>query len=124
MRDQIARLCIDGTSKFPTFLIPTVERQLELGGPIERATLALAGWARYLATTPPGERAPDPRGERSVALAAQSLQDPLAFLELDEVFTPALRESERFHAAFAHAAGSLAEFGPLGAIEKALTVDS
>ena len=31
VRDQIARLCIDGTAKFPTFLIPTVERQLELG---------------------------------------------------------------------------------------------
>ena len=60
VRDQIARLCIDGTSKFPTFLIPTIERQLELGGPIERATLALAGWARYLATTPAGRASARP----------------------------------------------------------------
>jgi mannitol-1-phosphate/altronate dehydrogenase len=51
-------------------------------------------------------------------LAAQSLQDPLAFLELDEVFTPPLRESEQFRDAFAQAAGSLAELGPLGAIER------
>src|SRR5207248_5353013 len=28
VRDQIARLCIDGTAKFPSFLIPTVEAQL------------------------------------------------------------------------------------------------
>ena len=26
VRDQIARLCIDGSAKFPTFLIPTIER--------------------------------------------------------------------------------------------------
>ena len=96
VRDQIARLCIDGTAKFPTFLIPTVERQLELGGPVECAALALAGWARYLATVPAAERAPDTHGARSVELAAQALEDPRAFLELDLVFTPRLRESERF----------------------------
>jgi mannitol 2-dehydrogenase len=118
VRDQIARLCIDGTAKFPTFLIPTIERQLELGGPLEHAALALAGWARYLATVPAAQRAPDPRGERAAALAARSLQDPLAFIELDEVFTPPLRGSARFRDAFAHAAGSLAELGPLGAIER------
>ena len=118
VRDQVARLCIDGTSKFPTFLIPTIERQLELGGPVERAALALAGWARYLATTPAAERAPDTHGERSIALAAESLQNPLAFLELHEVFTPPLRESLRFREAFASAADSLAEHGPLAAIER------
>ena len=69
IRDQIARLCIDGTAKFPSFLIPTVERELELGGPIECAALALAGWARYLAVTPAAERAPDSHGERAIALA-------------------------------------------------------
>ena len=52
VRDQIARLCIDGTAKFPTFLIPTIERNLETGGPVRHAALALAGWARYLATVP------------------------------------------------------------------------
>jgi mannitol 2-dehydrogenase len=118
VRDQIARLCIDGTSKFPTFLIPTVERQVERGGPIECAVLALAGWMRYLATVPAAERAPDSRGERAAVLAARSLQDPLAFLDLADVFTPPLRDSARFRDAFADAAGSLAEFGPLGAIER------
>jgi mannitol 2-dehydrogenase len=121
VRDQIARLCIDGTAKFPTFLIPTVERQLELGGPLACAALALAGWARYLATVPAAERAADPRGERSTLLAAQSLQDPLAFLELADVFTPPVYASARFRDAFAHAAGSLAEHGPLGAIERLAT---
>jgi mannitol 2-dehydrogenase len=118
VRDQIARLCIDGTSKFPTFLIPTLEQQSERGGPLECGALALAGWARYLATIPVAERAHDAHGERSAALAARSLQDPLAFLELADVFTPALQGSARFRDAFTSAAGSLAESGPLGAIER------
>jgi mannitol 2-dehydrogenase len=118
VRDQIARLCIDGTSKFPTFLIPTIERQLERSGPVARAALALAGWARYLATVPAAERAPDPRGDRSAVLAARSLEDPLAFLELADVFTPPLRESPRFRDAFVQAAESLAERGPLGVMER------
>jgi mannitol 2-dehydrogenase len=120
VRDQIARLCIDGTAKFPSFLIPTIERQLELAGPIDCAALALAGWARYLATVPADARAPDPRGERSAALAVQSLDDPRAFLALDEVFTPPLRESERFGDAFADASRRLADGGPLGAMQALL----
>jgi mannitol 2-dehydrogenase len=120
VRDQVARLCIDGTAKFPSFLIPTVEAQIKGGGPITCAALALAAWARYLATVPSEVRAPDSRGERAAALAQRSLADPLVFLELEEVFTPPLRESERFRDAFAANAAALATLGPLGAIENAL----
>jgi mannitol 2-dehydrogenase len=116
VRDQVARLCIDGTAKFPTFVIPTVERQLELGGPVECAALALAGWARYLGTVPASERAPDSHGARSAELAAEAREDPLAFLELDLVFTPRLRESERFADAFAQAYRGVAARGPVAAI--------
>jgi mannitol 2-dehydrogenase len=121
VRDQIARLCSDGTAKIPSFLIPTVELQLELGGPVSRAALALAGWARYLGTVPPAARASDSHGERAVELAEQSIAEPLAFLELNEVFTEGLRASERFRHAFAAAAADLATLGPLGAIENVLT---
>jgi mannitol 2-dehydrogenase len=117
VRDQIARLCIDGTAKFPSFLIPTVERQIELGGPISCAALALAGWARYLGTVPPAVRAPDSRGERAAQLAELSIAEPLAFLELDEVFTPGLRASDRFRDAFSAAVSDLAKLNPTDAIQ-------
>jgi mannitol 2-dehydrogenase len=120
VRDQIARLCIDGTAKFPTFLIPTIEGEIERDGPLECAALALAAWSRYLATVPAAERAYDASGDRSAAFAAQALGEPLAFLELAEVFTPALRGSARFRDAFVNAANSLAARGPLGAIERLL----
>jgi mannitol 2-dehydrogenase len=113
VRDQIARLCIDGTAKFPSFLVPTIERQLELDGPVACAALALAGWARYLATVPAAERAHDPYGDEAAAFAARN-----AFLDFDRVFTPRLRESERFRDAFAAAAAALAERGSIGAMEQ------
>ena len=117
VRDQIARLCIDGTAKFPSFLIPTVEAQIAREGPVACAALALAAWARYLATMPPERRAPDSRGEHAVALARETLADPLAFLELGEVFTPALRGNHRFRDAFAAASDDLARKGPIAAID-------
>jgi mannitol 2-dehydrogenase len=113
VRDQIARLCIDGTSKFPSFLIPTIDAQLERGGPVDCAALALAGWARYLATVPAAERAPDPHADEAAAAA----EDPAAFLELDLVFTPSIRENERFRETFFAATRELAERGALTAMQ-------
>jgi mannitol 2-dehydrogenase len=120
VRDQIARLCIDGTAKFPSFLIPTVEMQIERGGPVSCAAVALAGWARYLATVPPAMRALDSAGDRAVKVAERSLADPLVFLELAEVFTPQVRASERFRGAFTAAAADLASVGPLAAMKNVL----
>ena len=62
----------------------------------------------------------DASGDRSAAFAARALGEPLAFLELAEVFTPRLRGSARFRDAFVNAANSLALHGPLGAIERLL----
>jgi hypothetical protein len=45
------------------------------------------------------------------------LGDPSAFLELDDVFTPALRESRVFRDAFVAASRNLAAQGPMQAIE-------
>jgi len=86
----------------------------------ECAALALAGWARYLAVAPAAERAPDPHGERTIALALESLDAPLTFLELNEVFSHPLRESERFRQAFSEASRSLAADGSLAAVERLL----
>ena len=121
VRDQIARLCIDGTAKFRSFLIPTVEANLDGGGPVSRAALALAAWARYLATVPAEQRAADSRGERAAALANTSQDDPLRFLELAQVFTEPMRTNPLFRDAFAAASHDLAVHGPLRSI--ALRVD-
>jgi mannitol 2-dehydrogenase len=116
VHDQIARLCIDGSAKFPTFLIPTVEGQLAAGGPISRAATALAGWARYLGVVDPGEQSFDADGDAARRYAAHALRDPVAFLAYAGVFPAALRDSERFRAAFTDAYRRIAHEGPLAAM--------
>jgi mannitol 2-dehydrogenase len=119
VRDQIARLCIDGSAKFPTFLIPTIERQLETGGPIARAATALGGWARYLGVVDPQQQSVDADGDAARRYAAAAIADPLAFLEYDAVFPPSVRGSERFRAAFLDGYRRIAEQGPIAAMEAA-----
>jgi mannitol 2-dehydrogenase len=117
VRDQIARLCIDGSAKFPTFLVPTIVRQLELDGPIEGGAMALAGWARYLGVIDPAAQALDASGDTARQHGAAALSDPLAFLGYGAVFPDALRTSGRFRAAFLESYRRIAEHGPIAALE-------
>jgi mannitol 2-dehydrogenase len=116
IRDQIARLCIDGSAKFPTFLLPTITFQLEHDGPIDRSALALAGWARYLATVPPDQQAFDVAGDTARQHARRAAEEPARFLDFAPVFSTRLRDSARFRAAFAAAWRRLGEVGPLVAM--------
>ena len=116
VRDQIARLCIDGSAKFPTFLLPTITFQLEHGGPIAHGALALAGWARYLATIPPDRQAFDADGDRARRHARRATEEPTRFLDFAEVFSRTLRESARFRAAFTAAWQRVGDVGPLVAM--------
>jgi mannitol 2-dehydrogenase len=118
IRDQIARLCIDGSAKFPAFLVPTIVRQLELGGPIERGASALAGWARYLGVVDPAEQAFDASGNAARTYAAAALGDPLAFLEYGAVFPRELRSSGRFRTTFADAYRRIEDDGAIAAMEE------
>jgi mannitol 2-dehydrogenase len=116
VRDQIARLCIDGSAKFPTFLLPTIAHQLEHDGPIAHGALALAGWARYLATIPPDRQAFDAAGDMARQHARRAMGEPTRFLDFAEVFSPTLRKNPRLRAAFTAAWQRLDDVGPLVAM--------
>lgn len=113
--DQVQRLCLDGSAKFPKFLVPTIRRNLETGGPITMSTLALAGWCHYLVGRTDGgaaiEHAPDPGLELARRHAQASLDDPAAFLRLDSVFGDVLPASPRFVATFEQALRDLRTHG-------------
>lgn len=112
--DQISRLCLDGSAKFPKFLLPTIRHQLAIGGPVERSALALAGWCEYLATTE--HPSADPHLALAVGHATASLDDPRAFLTFTEVFGTDLAESETFATAFASALSAIRSNGVQSAI--------
>jgi mannitol 2-dehydrogenase len=120
VRDQIARLCIDGTSKFPTFLIPTVSSQIKSGGRIEMAALALAGWAHYLADTPDAEQSHDEHGASSRSVARSAVGDPARFLRDSAVFPDAVAADPTFVTAFVRAHQLIGDVGPIGAIAAVL----
>jgi mannitol 2-dehydrogenase len=117
VKDQIARVCIDGSAKLSTFLMPTLARQLELDGPIGRAATALAAWARYLVVVDPADQAFDSNADAARRHAADAVADPVAFLELRAVFPPEVRASARLRAEFAAAYRRIAEAGPIAAMQ-------
>jgi mannitol 2-dehydrogenase len=122
VRDQVARVCLDGSSKFPKFLIPTIESQLDKGGAVKLAALALAGWCQYLLARDEQGRAivlsADPRLELACSWADASRDDPAAFLGFAEVFPERLRDDPVFRPAFVDALASLRDVGVHATIER------
>lgn len=122
--DQISRLCLDGSAKFPKFLMPTVRAQIEANGPVALSALALAGWCQYLVGTTdhgqPIEPSPDPLLDQAIAYAKQSVQDPVAFLNFEAVFDQQVRESVSFRSSFVDALQRLRDGGIRSAISQAI----
>src|SRR5688500_17519806 len=48
IRDQVARICTDGSDRMPKFLLPSILEALDRGRPHRLLTLAVAGWIRFL----------------------------------------------------------------------------
>ncbi len=121
--DQINRLCLDGSAKFPKFLLPTIRAQVENSGPIELASLALAGWCEYLrGTTENGnaiEIASDPLLDAATKYAAMSVEEPDAFLNFEDVFGD-LNTSDDFRAAFTSSLDLLRTLGVASSINTLL----
>lgn len=123
--DQISRLCLDGSAKFPKFLLPTVRAQLARGGPIELSALALAGWCAYLVGVAddggPISHASDSDLETARSYAAASAEEPSRFLEYRSVFGDDLSLEPRFVAAFETALRSLRSVGVRSTIDAVVT---
>lgn len=122
--DQISRLALDGSAKFPKFLLPTLRAQVASGGPIGLATLAMAAWCQYLNGVDDHgntfEVASDPNLDQARHFAELSIAEPTAFLGFDKVFDAELAGSERFRSTFAAALNQLRDGGALAAIDTAL----
>ncbi len=89
IKDQITRLCLNGSGKFPQYLLPSLQRAIRAGGPHRLLTLALAGWLRYLTGTDEQGRAfliDDPLAAELHVLAKQGGTDPRPLLTLTGLF--------------------------------------
>ena len=89
IKDQITRLCLNGSPKFPQYLRPSLQKALQTGRPHRLLTLALAGWLRYLSAEDEQGRpylVDDPRAAELTTLARQSGADPRPLLALTDLF--------------------------------------
>ncbi|MGA9595697.1 MAG: mannitol dehydrogenase family protein [Acidimicrobiia bacterium] len=124
--DQISRLCLDGSAKFPKFLMPTIRNQLRAGGPIGLSALALAGWCSYLVgVADDGSEirlASDPDLENARSVARQSLANPEHFLTYARVFGDDLVQDARFRTAFVGSLNELRSRGVRATLSSVLNV--
>ena len=120
--DQVARLCLDGTAKFPIFLVPSIDAQLGRGAAVRMLALALAGWCRYLqGVADDGSAivlARDPNLGEAVTFARRDALEPGSFLHFTRALGPALGSSERLRNEFVAAGESLARIGSLATLER------
>jgi mannitol 2-dehydrogenase len=113
IRDTLARLCVDASERIPKFLLPVIRHQLATGGPVQASATVIASWARYVeGTDENGEpiELVDPARDELAAAARAYPRQPLAFLQLRDIFGD-LATQERFTAYYRGALDSLHRHG-------------
>lgn len=116
MADQLSRLCMDGSSKVPKFLIPTIHLLLEQDRPLERVAFIIASWALYLRRQDIRE-IQDPMADRLKNSVADRQQLTVSFLNLQDLFGQELMNSDRFVQAFENALDQIESNGVIEALK-------
>jgi mannitol 2-dehydrogenase len=99
IRDQLSRLAFYGSSGIPKFVLPSIEEQLQRGGPIKRLSFTIASWFRYLTgLDESGKAMPmlDPMVEKLRERAQAGSKDPRPLLAMREVFSEPLANAAPF----------------------------
>jgi mannitol 2-dehydrogenase len=121
--DQLERVCSDGSSKFPKFTVPTINRLIADGRDTRRAALVVAAWALYLKGMDENGDTytiADPRAAFCQALVADDALMTQRLLEVEEIFGTAIAHSPEFVAAFEWCCNSLREVGVTRTLERVL----
>lgn len=99
IRDQVLRLCEDGSRKIPNMMLEPMAELLSEGSSVGHGAFAIAAWIRFLqGVDENGESIPikDPNSERLQAAAKQCEEDVSPFIGLDFVFPARLRQNSQF----------------------------
>ena len=96
IRDQLSRIGIYGSSGIPKFLLPSLEEQLQRGGPIKQMSFTIASWFRYLTgLDESGKEMPmlDPMAKTLRERAKAAGRNAAQLLAMPEVFNENLANS-------------------------------
>ena len=118
VRDQLSRLCLNGSDKIPKFILGSLRDKLAQDGSITYLSFAIAAWFRYLHGKDDQGREiaiDDPMADILVKRANAGGKDPRPLLNLSEIFGD-LAQSSQFVETVAHYLHQLSELG----VEKTL----
>ncbi|AEH02344.1 mannitol dehydrogenase family protein [Lacinutrix sp. 5H-3-7-4] len=102
IKDQIDRICSETSAKYPIFILPTIQSQLENNGAIQLAAFVTAAWAIYsLGTNENGDtlNIKDVLKKELSEKAKEAKQNPIAFLDMESVFG-SLKQNQLFSEMF------------------------
>ncbi len=122
--DQLERVCSDGSSKFPKFTVPTINRLIADNAELDRAALVVAAWALYLRGVDENDnryRIPDPRAEFCQALVEEDEGLAERLLGREEIFGSQIPRSPAFRDAFERNLLRLRTLGVSGTLDLLLT---
>lgn len=116
--DRLERLCGRGSTKMPSYLLPSIHDARAQGRPHDLLTLAVAGWVRYLRGVDYAGRpinVEDAHGARLRALARQGGTDPRPILRDGGVFGELAHDAD-FAGSLGRALRDLDARGPQAAL--------
>ncbi len=123
--DELARLCRRGSTKMPSYLLPSLTEAVKRGTPRRMLVLAVAAWMRYLRGTDlTGQviEVQDARAESLQALARRGGDDPRPLLGMRSVFGR-LGDDEALVAELLTALATLSREGMDAAVAACLDMD-
>ncbi len=118
--DQIARLCFDGVSKFPVYVVPNLVKMIRDGKPLTRVAYLIAAYRHYLKY-----RRDDNGAEFEIAEPAMTeadcrliaSDDPSDFLGLSAFGGADLRGSDAFVSEYLHYVDAIAAHGAMSTLD-------
>jgi mannitol 2-dehydrogenase len=123
IRDQLSRIGIYGSSGIPKFVLPSIEEQLQRGGPIKFLSFTIASWFRFLTgLDESGKEMPmlDPMAQTLRERAKAAGKDARQLLAMREVFSEGLANSPAFVRQVTDALQSFYEEGARSTLVKTL----
>ena len=121
--DQLERVCSDGSSKFPKFTVPTINRLIADDKALDRASLVVAAWAHYLkGVDEHGNRYRmiDPRLAFCQSLVSDDTKARERVLGVEEIFGRSIPTSPAFVASFERNLNSLRTLGVSATLQRLL----
>jgi mannitol 2-dehydrogenase len=109
----VARLAQDGSNRQPKFILPSTSDRLAKGEDVQGLALVSALWCRYFEGKSDSGKAiafNDASAERLQKTALASRENPLLFLELEDIFGD-VGKSPVFQTRFTEALASLRTHG-------------